>query len=107
MADLLEGVAGLDRVGGNLSPMVEVTRFGKRDGTSDLVHLVNGSGHFGVSFFEPVPMRDVEVAVLEDRTPSAVVGLMSGEAIPFSAEGERLRLIVPELTLFEAAQIRW
>ena len=107
MADLLEGVAGLDRVGGNLSPMVEVTRFGKQDGTSDLIHLVNGSGHFGVSFFEPVTMRGVDIELLEDRTPSSVVGLVSGEAIPFSSKGGRLRLTVPELSLFEAVQIRW
>ena len=107
MADLLEGVAGLDRVGGNLSPMVEVTRFGKQDGTSDLIHLVNGSGHFGVSFFEPVTMRGVDIELLEDRTPSSVVGLVSGEAIPFSSNGGRRRLTVPGLSLFEAVQILW
>ena len=59
-------------IGGNLSPMVEVTWFEKVDGSSQLVHLVNGSGHFGVSFYEPVKMVDLEIELLSSEAAKVV-----------------------------------
>ncbi len=105
IADLLEHVAELEPVRGNLSPMVEVTHFTSRDGAFDLVHLVNGSGHFGVSFFAPLPMQDVEVSVAYPQQPRAVRSLVTGEEVAQRWQDGRLTLRVPRLELFEALRI--
>jgi hypothetical protein len=104
-ADLLEHIAGIPPVGGDLSPMVEVTLFESRDGNSQLLHLVNGSGHFGTTFYTPVPMHDLHVVVPCPSKPSRVTGLVSEAQMPASFEDGALSLTVPRLELFEALQI--
>ncbi len=105
--DLLLHVAEVGRVEGNLSPMVEVTRFAKKDGNYELVHLVNSSGHFGNSFYAPVTMRDVHIAIECESAPQDVMALR-GEAIPtFDWENGILSITVLELQLFEALKILW
>jgi len=105
IADLLEHLVGLKPVGGNLSPMVEVTLFEKVDRSYQLLHLVNGSGHFGVTFFAPVPMLDVEVRVPYEGGPTSVRSLVTGKACEFCVEGDMLMVRVPRLDLFEAIKI--
>ena len=56
MKDVLEKICGCVSAGRNVSPMVEVT-YGKKEGLS-VVHFVNGSGHFGNSFFAPAVLAD-------------------------------------------------
>jgi len=85
--------------------MVEVTLFERANRSYQLLHLVNGSGHFGVSYFAPVPMRDLEVTVPYDGEPSAVTGLASDRECPWSWSGGQLTIRVPELRLFEALKI--
>jgi Hypothetical glycosyl hydrolase 6/Beta-galactosidase trimerisation domain len=104
-ADVLEHHAGLAPLRGYLSPMVEVTLFERANRSYQLLHLVNGSGHFGVSYFAPVPMRDLEVTVPYDGEPSAVISLASGRECPWSWSGGQLTIRVPELRLFEALKI--
>jgi hypothetical protein len=104
-ADLLEYVAGVTPVGGNLSPMVEVTLFASRDGQTQLLHLVNGSGHFGTTFYAPVPMCDVEVSIPCAAAPRGVTSLVTGETVAFDFAEGTLSLTVPRLELFEALQI--
>ena len=57
---VLLDVLGVERISWTLSPMVEVT-IGK-SGDRTVVHLVNGTGHFGTSFFDPVPV-DAEIEI--------------------------------------------
>lgn len=104
-ADVLEGIAGLKPVGGNLSPMVEVTLMAKADGAAQVVHLVNLSGHFGNSFLEPVPMHDVEVKIPAEVRPKSAAALVCEQEIPFTWKDGELTLRVPRLDLFEAIQI--
>ncbi len=104
-ADLLEGFAGVEPVGGTLSPQVEVTLLEKEEGRVRLLNLVNASGHFGNSFFEPVPMMEMEVIIAHVREPVSVVGLRSGQALDYSWEDEALTVRVPRLDLFEAIEI--
>jgi hypothetical protein len=110
-ADLLEGIAGLCPVGGNLPPMVEVTLFEKEDGSAQLIHLVNGSGHFGNSFFAPVPMTNLNVVIPCNRSPKQVLGLRQGQAFSYTWENTEtkrpgeLTIHVPYLELFEAIRI--
>jgi len=104
-ADLIEHVAGIAPVGGNLPPMVEVTLFESHERKTQLVHLVNGSGHFGTTFYAPVPMFDLIVSVLCETAPSRVTSLVTGTEIAFTCAGGTLNLMVPRLDLFEALEI--
>ena len=107
MADLIEGIAGIAPVGGNLSPMVEVTLFEARQGGTQLLHLVNSSGHYGTTFYAPVPMAHLTVSLPCTERPRAVTSLVTGEPVPFALTGGTLSLDVPRLDLFEALQIVW
>ena len=104
-ADLLEGIAGLKPVDGNLSPMVEVTLFEHLDGNTQLLHLVNSSGHFGNSFYTPVPMENVRVTVPCAREPEAVTGLRTAQVYEHTWDKGQLTLHVPRLGLFEAVKV--
>jgi hypothetical protein len=106
-ADLLEGVAGLQPLGGNLPPMVEATWFEAEDGRAELLHLVNGSGHFGVSFFAPVRIGGLEVSLPADRAPATVRALVARRECEYTHSSDGLRIRVPELGLFEAVNITY
>jgi hypothetical protein len=103
VADVLEHHAGVAPIGGNLSPMVEVTLFRNPSGAL-LLHLVNASGHFGAREVAPVPMHDVEVVLAFEGEPTTASALVGGMCA-WASTGERLTIQVPELNLFEAVTI--
>ncbi|MFO7917924.1 MAG: beta-galactosidase trimerization domain-containing protein [Anaerolineae bacterium] len=106
-ADLLEGVVGLKPVGGNVSPMVEVTLLEKEGEEYQLLHLVNGSGHFGVTFFAPSVMEDVEVSLSFSYDESiSAKSLLYDEMYDVDLEEDRLVIHIPKLELFDALKIR-
>ncbi len=105
-ADVLEHHAGIAPLGGNLSPMVEVTLFERIDRSYGLLHLVNGSGLFDNSSFGPIEMRDLEVTIPFDGEPSRITGLVGGRECAWTASDGHLTIRVPELGLFEALEIR-
>lgn len=105
IADLLQQVAGLEPVGGDLSPMVETTVFEKRDGSAQLLQLVNGSGHFGVTFFAPLPIQGAEVSIPYDGSPSEVRSLVTGQSCDYRLQDGTLTVRIPSLELFEAVKI--
>lgn len=107
IADLLEHVAGLTPVRGTLSPMVEVTRFARRDGRDELLHLVNGSGHFGVSFFAPTPMIDLTVTIPLAAPPATVRSLVAGGAYDHTWHDSTLTIHIPRLETFDAIQVTY
>ncbi len=104
-ADVLQGIAGSEPIGGNLPPMVEVTLFERGRDRSTLCHLVNGSGQLGGSCFEPVTMRDLEIVLSIADEPARVTALVAGHALEWCAEGGRLSITVPTLKAFEAIRI--
>jgi hypothetical protein len=103
LADVLEHHAGVEPIGGNLSPMVEVTLH-VRPGGDLLLHLVNASGHFGIREVASVPMRDVQVVLPLAGEPSGVEALVAGTCT-WSSSADRLSIRVPELGSFEALHI--
>ncbi|HET9724486.1 MAG TPA: beta-galactosidase trimerization domain-containing protein, partial [Actinomycetota bacterium] len=103
LADVLEHHAELEPLGGNLSPMVEVTLF-EHPGGDLLMHLVNLSGHFGQREVAPIPIRDAEVVLPFEGEPTSVKVLI-GSGCAWSAADGRLTVRVPELGLFEALAI--
>ncbi|MGC9395947.1 MAG: hypothetical protein ACP5J4_13970, partial [Anaerolineae bacterium] len=104
-AGLLTGFAGLTPVGGNVPPQVEVTLFEKSDGSYRLLHLVNGSGHFGNTFYPPVTMTDVDVVIPCKQESQAVQGLRSGQMFEYIWNRGSLTIRIPKLALFEAVKI--
>jgi hypothetical protein len=104
-ADLIEQVAGVSPAGGNLSPMVEVTLLETEDGISKLLHLVNGSGHFGTTFYEPVPMYDLNVVLPWESKPGKAISLVSGDSVSLSYASNTLTVSVARLELMEAVLI--
>ena len=104
-ADLLLGFAGVEAIESNLPPQVEVTLMTSEDGSYRLLHLVNSSGHFGNSFYAPLPLRDLTVSISCPAQPSDVVGLRAGKPLPHTWEAGRLTVHIAELGLFEAVKI--
>ncbi|MCB0124266.1 MAG: hypothetical protein KDE58_18550, partial [Caldilineaceae bacterium] len=82
------------------------THFTRTDGAHDLVHLVNGSGHFGNSFFAPVPMTELNITVRCARRPQVVKSLVNDTLYNYNWHDEGLITIdIPRLGLFDAIQI--
>lgn len=105
IADVLEQAAGLQPVKSNVSPMVEVTLHEKKDEGSLLLQLVNTSGHFGVTFYDPVTMHGLEVTVACAKQPSEVRSLVSGQPVSFAWKDGELAMKLPPLELLEAVKI--
>jgi len=105
MADVLERLARLKPVGGTISPMVEVTLHERADGGGHLLHLVNASGHFGVSYVESVTMHDLVVVVPYEGEPEEVTALVAGQPLEWRASDGHLTVGLPRLDLFEAIRI--
>ncbi len=103
--DVLAALAGVAPVGGNLPPMVEVTLHERRDGSGAMLHLVNGSGHFGNSFFEPVPMKDLAVRLARPRGVAAARSLPNNADYTFDATGGDIAVHIPELHSFDAIRM--
>ena len=105
MADVLEHLASLEPVGGTLSPMVEVTLHERGGGSSHLLHLVNGSGHFGLSYVEPVTMHDLDVVIPYAGTPEEVTALVASMPLEWRSREGHLTVQLPRLDLFEVITI--
>jgi hypothetical protein len=104
-SDVLEGFAGISPFLGNLSPMVEVTHYQSDDGTYHLIHLVNGSGHFGSSFYPPVSMHDIQIEIAIEGQIKSVKGLRCGRPLPYELLNGQLSINLPQLGLFEVIKI--
>lgn len=105
MGDLLEHVAKLPVIRGTLSEMVEVTLQASKDGSFQLLHLVNNSGHFGVTYYGAIPIKDVKVVIVHEGVPSKVTSLVTGESLIYQWEDNKLSITIPSLQLFEAIKI--
>jgi hypothetical protein len=105
MADLLQHVAGIPPLSGNLPAQVEATLMQNAAG-SLLLHLVNTSGHFGNTYYAPLTLANLEVVLpWRDEPPAEVLSLVSGQPLLFTLHGESLRLHLPPVVVFEAVRI--
>jgi hypothetical protein len=106
--DLLERLCGISRVAGNLPPMVEVTRSTARDESYALIQLVNGTGHFGTSFFRPVALRDISLRVAVKNMPKKAECLNGGQVTFDSpASDGTVVLRLDSLGFFEAIKLAY
>jgi len=102
---VLKDLAGLDPLGGNLSPMIEATVFENRAGGYQLVQLVNGSGHFGTSFFAPIPATGLSVSIPCRWPPKGVIRVATGEPVEYEHADGTLTIAVDKLDLFAAFKV--
>jgi len=100
MRDLVEEICGVKSVAPSLTPMVEVTLASRHDRL--VVQLVNTSGHFGNSFFEPLPVHDISLRVPAETKISGARTLRSGEKPVFRQDDNYVELTLSCLKEYEA-----
>ena len=103
--DLLETVMGIPRVQTDLPEMVEITSHTDADNRFELVSLVNGTGHFGLSFYEPVPLDGYSLTLPCKRVPQRVYSLVTGKNADFTTQDGSLSVKLPRIGMFEALRI--
>ncbi|MCC5850008.1 MAG: beta-galactosidase [Verrucomicrobia bacterium] len=114
MIDLLSEFAGAMRLQTSAGPMLEISLHRNEKGAR-LLSLVNHSGCFGNSFYDPVPMYGQSIDLpLESRAsrlpsdlkkPAGVVSLMDGRKIPFHCDEGKLSLRVDVVGMFECLEM--
>jgi hypothetical protein len=104
MQGVLFGLCGLTNIAPDLSPQVEVTVAEKAGAT--LVQLVNTSGHFGSSFYKPLPIREARVSIPCSQAPSAVKSLYKKDNVFYSYENGMLSLTIALLEEYEGILIQ-
>lgn len=103
LRDVLLQVLGLTDVAPALTPMVEVSAAEKPGKL--VVQLVNASGHFGTSFFAPLPMRDIQLRLPLNQAPADVRSLQLPDNVQWSFAAGTLRLQLSELGFHEAIEV--
>lgn len=103
MQGVLYGVCGLTNIAPELSPMAEVTVSEKDSGI--VIQLVNNSGHFGTSYYDPIPIRNAQVELPLEHRPASVKSLMADRNVNYHWENGRLTVTVPELGVYEAVVV--
>ena len=104
IADMLEHILGIKPVQTNLSPMVELTL---SEGSGfHMLHLVNTSGSFATTFYEPVVMTDLDITIEMNQKPLSCTSLVDEKDIPFEFKNNQLTLKIDKLRFFEAIKIK-
>ena len=103
MRDILNVHCGLNSVAKELTPMVEVT-VSEDHGKRSLVQLVNNSGAFGLTFFEPLPVENIRLEIPSERSPVSVVSLM-GVSVKWRQEEKTLHLWLERLGEYDALEV--
>ncbi len=106
MDGLLERYAAARRVKGDFSPMVEIAVMITPDIKTELLSFVNASGHFGNSYFEPIPC-DITCNMAVPKSPVRVTSLTTGRDLDYRFEDGRVTLTLTGLGLFDAAVIEY
>ncbi len=105
IADFLETDLKIKPLGGNLSPMVEVTVMEKKDQSAIYVQLINSSGYTGNSYFEPITMHDIKIVVPYVGYPKSVTSLVTDKSCRFEVNNGSVSVKIEQLGLFEAIKI--
>jgi hypothetical protein len=103
MQDLVEQICGIKGIAPGLTPMVETT-LASRPGRI-VVQLVNISGHYGNSYYEPLAALDILLHVPAAAQVQTVRTLRGKETLPFKQNGGFVDLTLPCLKEYEAVVI--
>lgn len=104
MQDVLQHLCGVKTIAKELSPMVEVS-LSERSNGEWFVQLVNNSGCFGLSFFDPVPMYHCRLELPSGKAPVTVTELRSGRQVSFTYKDETIFLELDKLEEYDALTI--
>jgi hypothetical protein len=104
MQDLLEQICGMSSIAPRLSPMVETT-LASRPGQI-VVQLVNISGHYGNSYYAPLPIRNIELKIPCPVAGTEVRTLISKEIIDPIQNNGFIEFSLPCLNEYEAVIIK-
>jgi hypothetical protein len=108
MKDLLINVVGILSVEAEpFTPMLEVTAGVERTGKHALIQLVNNSGHFGTSYFQPIPIQNVMLKIPLQKAPVSVVTQTNGKPCSFDWENGILLVTVPQVNAFEGLLVHF
>jgi hypothetical protein len=100
MQDVLEHICKVSGIAPGLTPMVETT-LASRPGRA-VVQLVNLTGHFGNSYYEPIPVEGVALHVPVSAAVKGARTLRGGEKLPFKQAGGYADISLPCLREYEA-----
>lgn len=102
--DLLSSVCGIAQASKTLSPMVEVTHGRKDD--FEVVHFVNGTGHFGNSFFDPAVLLDVCISIPWSKDSAECENLDEPNNVTWEVKDGMLEIRIPKLAFHAGIVIR-
>ena len=103
MGDVL-ALCGCQSIAPEASPMVEITKGHKGDMT--LLQFVNGTGHFGKSYFDPVPVFDTVVTIPWDKPTFAVQDIETPDNAAAVLENGKLTVTLHRLDAYACVTIR-
>jgi hypothetical protein len=104
MQDALQQLCGISSIAKNLSPMVEVS-LSERNNGEWFVQLVNNSGSFGLSFFDPVPIYYCRLEIPSGMEPISVTALRPDRKVSFSYQDGTIFLELDKLEEYDALTI--
>ena len=93
--DVLKNLCSIQPAGEDLSPMVEVTRGCKGD--TELIHFVNGTGHFGNSYFDPAVLSNQSITIPCPYDHVTAENLDVPGCVSWKLEDHRLTITIPTL----------
>jgi len=86
---------------------VEITHRRKRDGSADIVHLINSTGGMSRPISEVVPLKDLTLSVHGIGPIRSAVSLMTGRRLKPAADGRGLvRMALPELREYDVIVLK-
>jgi hypothetical protein len=100
MWDVLEQICKAKSIAPELSPMVE-TNIASRPGRV-VVQLVNTSGHFGNSYYAPLPVSDIKLKVPVSAPINRAWTLYNKGELEFKQAGDIVEVTLPCLQEYEA-----
>ena len=108
MRDLIKNIAGIESVEESpFTPMIAITVGMAQDGSRELVQVVNNSGHFGTSFFTPIPVYNIALKVPCRKQPATVVSQTTGNAVPYTWKDGKLSVQIDCPDYFEGLAVKF
>ncbi len=67
--------------------------------------MVNNSGSFGLSYFDPLPVHDCPLRIPSDKRPVKAESIVNGKEVPFEFKDGTIFITVDRLNEYEAIKI--
>jgi hypothetical protein len=106
MKDVIISMCGVHSVAEELTPMVEVT-VSSHENTNLVVQLVNNSGHFAMSFYEPIPVHDIRLEIPSEREPKEVRSIKTQSLCKYSFDNHKIKIELDKLKEYDALVINY